>query len=1094
MKDQHYNIFLSYRRNPGRDFARTLKQAFEYRGWSVFFDYNSLRDGKFNEEIFTAIENCDVFVLSYSEGSLDRCRNEDDWVRIEIEHAIKHGKKIIPVAQTELYNHLSFPKDLPLSLAVLTNIQTTEIHSGNYFDHSIDDCIKDRFPKGLVREGRVQSERDMKEAERLFREGRQHEDGLEGPCDIEKAFECYRAAAEKGHPDAQFEVGTAYNEGWGGRVWDMDSAVEWWTKAAEGGSPDAQFALAGFYEKGLSGFAKDISRASDLYGQAFRTWKQRADAGDARAQRSLAECCYLDGKGTDPDPRLALVWLRKAAENNDVWAMLSLGTGVCIGVDEDERKMWSEKAFSAALVRAKNGNPWYQATVANFYAGCQGDGAVEPDEKEACRWYGKAAEQGVRWVQRELGLRHLKGAGVPVDYRKSYKLLFAAAVQGDKEASFAFGMCLLLRLGNEADREDSLQYFEKAAEGYDSNGCADFEEDAHGILTLLKESGSRSGENVAFALAKGHGWRRLADRQEECGWPDEAVRSLKRLSETIRSAIRFGCSFVGEDGILAAELLAGAASSLSKKGEREEALSIRQIELDLLGDRTDKEALSLKVDALKELAVHHHHEKEYQQAAQRSRAALDSLRSLESDSAEAPKESREAELLYLLGSSLFRLGRFDEAVDVLRKSNDLYWKDSSAASRNTEQALLVSHLLAQCHYRLGNNAMAYFQATRTIERFRRVASGASSCKAALDECKDLLDRVRPFNQREIDRVPRSLKGGDGGFRLAVKFGWCDEYRFCDLVAFDDCFNFPLLLLPEEGVFQPARARNPEKDVRTTEDCTRGTVVYPELLVRLAEKSLDSFYPDRKERNLRRRCLIVCGTATMEAIERNWNGWLSSVDESDVRFCSYPDLEKELLRCFNYERSDGSAGKEMFEVWVDRIPAMSFGKRGNFIFGVATPELGRWGAFLQWFRCGKRLFDYEEFFGAILFSGLKPEVAVSLWKRLVRNGAIASARPTGNAAVQNHIGWIYAVCRGVPADYAEAVKWFRLAAEQGHADAQKNLGRMYEIGHGVSRDEAEAVKWFRKAAAQGVEDAQDALRQLGVSQSSPNQENRSRNLP
>ena len=97
-------------------------------------------------------------------------------------------------------------------------------------------------------------------------------------------------------------------------------------------------------------------------------------------------------------------------------------------------------------------------------------------------------------------------------------------------------------------------------------------------------------------------------------------------------------------------------------------------------------------------------------------------------------------------------------------------------------------------------------------------------------------------------------------------------------------------------------------------------------------------------------------------------------------------------------------------------------------------------------------------------------------------------------MQNHIGWIYAVCRGVPADYAEAVKWFRLAAEQGHADAQKNLGRMYEIGHGVSRDEAEAVKWFRKAAAQGVEDAQDALRQLGVSQSSPNQENRSRNLP
>lgn len=1091
-----FDVFISYRRDKdrgelGANIASNVKHHLEDRGLSVFMDVKSLHAGPFPRQIKEAISNSNNVVLILSPGAMDKCAQKEDWVRRELEIAREQNVLVTPIRHPDYRD----PEGLPAWIRdAIQNEGPTWLHE---FESAAIDRLLEIWGQGSVLPILSRTTTNsMEEAERLFLEGRRYEDGLEGPCDLEKAFECYRAAAEKGHPDAQFEVGTAYNEGWGGRVWDIDSAVEWWTKAAEGGSPDAQFALAGFYEKGLSGFAKDISRASDLYGQAFRIWKQRADAGDARAQRSLAECCYLDGKGTDPDSRRALVWLRKAAENNDVWAMVSLGIGVCIGVDEDERKMWSEKAFSAALVRAKNGNPWYQATVAGFYAGHQGDGAVEPDEKEACKWYGKAAEQGVRWARRELGLRHLRGEAVPVDYRKAYKLLSDAADQGDKEASFAFGMCLLLRLGNEAvSEEDSLKYFEKAAEGYDSNGCADFEEDAHGILTLLKESGARAGENVAFALAKAHGWRWLADRQEDCAHPDEVVQALKRLSETIRSAIRFGCSFVGEDGILAAELLARAASSLSRNGEREEALSTRRVELDLLGDRTDKEALSLKVDALKELAVHHHHEKEYQQAAQRSRAALDCLRSLESDSSEAPKKGRDAELLYLLGSSLFRLGRFDEAVDVLRQSNNLY---SSSTSFDTEQALLVSLLLAQCHDRLGNNALAYFQATRTIERFRRVASGASSCKAALDECKDLLDRVRPFNQREIDRVPRSLKGGDGGFRLAVKFGWCDEYRFCDLVAFDDCFNVPLLLLPEEGVFQPARARNPEKDVRTTEDCTRGTVVYPELLVRLAEKSLDSFYPDRKERNLRRRCLIVCGTATMEAIERNWNGWLSSVDESDVRFCSYPDLEKELLRCFNYERSDGSAGKETFEVWIDRIPQIdSSMQQSTFIAEAAIPLMGRWRWMrkLSW-KGARRLFDYryEGRLGATICSGLEPDEAVSLRNRLVRNGAIASARPTGNAAVQNHIGWIYAVCRGVPADYAEAVKWFRLAAEQGHADAQKNLGRMYEIGHGVSRDEAEAVKWFRKAAAQGVEDAQDALRQLGVSQSSPNQENRSRNLP
>ena len=36
------------------------------------------------------------------------------------------------------------------------------------------------------------------------------------------------------------------------------------------------------------------------------------------------------------------------------------------------------------------------------------------------------------------------------------------------------------------------------------------------------------------------------------------------------------------------------------------------------------------------------------------------------------------------------------------------------------------------------------------------------------------------------------------------------------------------------------------------------------------------------------------------------------------------------------------------------------------------------------------------------------------------------------------------------DYAEALRLFRLAAEQGKADAQSWLGLMYSLGHGVDR--------------------------------------------
>jgi TPR repeat protein len=60
-------------------------------------------------------------------------------------------------------------------------------------------------------------------------------------------------------------------------------------------------------------------------------------------------------------------------------------------------------------------------------------------------------------------------------------------------------------------------------------------------------------------------------------------------------------------------------------------------------------------------------------------------------------------------------------------------------------------------------------------------------------------------------------------------------------------------------------------------------------------------------------------------------------------------------------------------------------------------------------------------------------------------------------------------KGVPKDYAEAVKWYRLAAAQGNANAQLNLGVMYANGHGVPEDYVQAYAWMNLAAAQGNKD-------------------------
>ena len=86
---------------------------------------------------------------------------------------------------------------------------------------------------------------------------------------------------------------------------------------------------------------------------------------------------------------------------------------------------------------------------------------------------------------------------------------------------------------------------------------------------------------------------------------------------------------------------------------------------------------------------------------------------------------------------------------------------------------------------------------------------------------------------------------------------------------------------------------------------------------------------------------------------------------------------------------------------------------------------------------------------------------------------------GDAAAQHDLGLCYYNGEGVTKDYAEAVRWWRKAAEQGVAAAQNNLGVCYDNGEGVTKDDAEAVRWYRKAAEQGDAKAKIKLNDMGM---------------
>lgn len=60
------------------------------------------------------------------------------------------------------------------------------------------------------------------------------------------------------------------------------------------------------------------------------------------------------------------------------------------------------------------------------------------------------------------------------------------------------------------------------------------------------------------------------------------------------------------------------------------------------------------------------------------------------------------------------------------------------------------------------------------------------------------------------------------------------------------------------------------------------------------------------------------------------------------------------------------------------------------------------------------------------------------------------------------------------NYNEAVKWYRLSAEQGNTTAQLNLALMYAKGQGVTQDDVYAHMWWNIATLNGDSKAKENM--------------------
>lgn len=144
MDKQTYDIFISYRRIGGAQYARILQLMLQQRGYRVFLDYDELKDGVFSEHIVAAIKESPIFMFVLSEGALDRCKNEDDWVRQEIMLAIEQEKHIIPVNPDNNFGDM--PKDIPEEIkTAVGSHQHSEISFGQTLGITVDFMVENRI-------------------------------------------------------------------------------------------------------------------------------------------------------------------------------------------------------------------------------------------------------------------------------------------------------------------------------------------------------------------------------------------------------------------------------------------------------------------------------------------------------------------------------------------------------------------------------------------------------------------------------------------------------------------------------------------------------------------------------------------------------------------------------------------------------------------------------------------------------------------------------------------------------------------------------------------------------------------------------------
>lgn len=144
MRDAEKSVFISYRRSVSRHLARSIALDLRAHGYDVFFDVDTVDSGEFDRIVLQQIARRTHFVLVLSRGALERCTDEGDWLRREIETALHLKRNIVPVFEAN-FSFSAEASHLPESIRDLPRFNGIPIYHF-YFDAAME-TLRNRFLK-----------------------------------------------------------------------------------------------------------------------------------------------------------------------------------------------------------------------------------------------------------------------------------------------------------------------------------------------------------------------------------------------------------------------------------------------------------------------------------------------------------------------------------------------------------------------------------------------------------------------------------------------------------------------------------------------------------------------------------------------------------------------------------------------------------------------------------------------------------------------------------------------------------------------------------------------------------------------------------